>query len=234
MATNILESSFHSKFGGLQVLCAPSGSGKTTYLRKYANEFIRRGGHVQYYASELKSSNDFFASFGDEDRSQDLFSKLPLNSAIIIDQFDRCGDTVNKDLSRLLRHLALESRRTVGNIVIVSTSSLGNAETVLRLNGNNKINLAGPPLWFKWTEDMTNTYIDKAFPHWCESDRLALRSYALVAQSPGFLYLVSEIFPLGPGSSHMEVVSDMAQRYKQVWGEFEEFQKEWRSFTLKR
>eukprot|EP01033_Poteriospumella_lacustris_P005863 gene5863-gene6471 len=171
LATNILERSFHSKFGGLQVLCAPSGSGKTTYLRKYANEFIRRGGHVQYYASELKSSNDFFASFGDEDRSQDLFSKLPLNSAIIIDQFDRCGDTVNNDLSRLLRHLALESRRTDGNIVIVSTSSLGNAETVLKLNGNNKINLAGPPLWFKWTEDMTNTYIDKAFPHWCESDR---------------------------------------------------------------
>lgn len=218
----------------MQVLLAPAGSGKTTLLRKYANEFIRRGGHVQYYAGELTSSSDYFAGFGDEARSQDLFSMLPLQSAIIIDQFDVCGGTVTDDLSRLLRHLALESRRTDGNVVIVSTPSVRQAETILTLNGSDKIKLAGPPLWFQWTEDMTNTYIDRAFPHWCESDRLALRSYAVDAQCPGLLSLASEAFPHGPGRGHVEVLGAVTQRYKQVWGEFEQFQQQWRSHLLKR
>lgn len=62
----ILNSSFNNIYGGIHVLVAPSGSGKTTYMRSYANRHIAKGGLVQYFASELQSRKQFFTSFGDE------------------------------------------------------------------------------------------------------------------------------------------------------------------------
>ncbi len=41
---NQLDKSFSFSLGGVHVLAAPSGSGKSTYLRKYAQEYINRGG----------------------------------------------------------------------------------------------------------------------------------------------------------------------------------------------
>ena len=55
---------------GIHVLVAPSGSGKTTYLRSYANR---------------QSRKQLFTSFGDENRENDLFELIPKKSVIIID-----------------------------------------------------------------------------------------------------------------------------------------------------
>ena len=201
---HILQSSFNCKFGGLHVLVAPSKSGKTTYLTKHANQFIKDGGYVQYYSNELTSRTDFFTAFGDIHRSQDLFTYLPSQSAIIFDhieQLEQSNDgVINNDLSSLLRHLTLESRRTEGNIIIVSTSSLKHAEYILNLNGNDKIRLMCQPTAFKWDTSMINTYIDRVFrsPYWNSVDIDTLRMYAYKAQSPGFLQFMHHIFPTAP------------------------------------
>ena len=67
-----LESSFNNKYGGIHVLVAPTGSGKSTYMRSYANRFMADGGFVQYFSSELQNRKMFFTQFGDESRASDL------------------------------------------------------------------------------------------------------------------------------------------------------------------
>ena len=109
-AEKVLNSSFNNIYGGIHVLVAPSGSGKTTYLRSYANRHIAKGGLVQYFASELQSRKQFFTSFGDENRANDLFEVIPKNSVIIIDQIEHFG-SLNDDIKGLLKHLAFESCR---------------------------------------------------------------------------------------------------------------------------
>lgn len=59
-ANKIIQNLFNSKFGGVQVVLASRGSCKTTFLRKFANQYIADGGHVQYYANETKTSKVFF------------------------------------------------------------------------------------------------------------------------------------------------------------------------------
>ena len=56
---------FNDPLGGIKVFTSPQGSGKTTYIRRYANRFIGEGGHVRFFGSELKSVDDFFLAFGD-------------------------------------------------------------------------------------------------------------------------------------------------------------------------
>ena len=121
---------------------APSGSGKTTYLRSYANRFISQGGRLQFFASELQSRKQFFSAFGDENRSMDLFEMLPKKSAIVFDQIEH-QDKLNDDMKSLLKHLAFESRRLSGVSIIVSTASIPLAKEILDLNGNDKIRLNG-------------------------------------------------------------------------------------------
>jgi hypothetical protein len=79
----LLSSSFIS---GIHLLVAPTGSGKTTYLRSYANRHIAEGGLVQYFASELQNRKQFFLSFGDENRANELFEVIPKKSVIIIEK----------------------------------------------------------------------------------------------------------------------------------------------------
>lgn len=232
-ANHIFNHAFTNKYGGIKVILAPPGSGKTTYLRKFANRYIHDGGYVQYYASELKSRRDFFLGFGDEGRAHDLFHVLPNNSVIILDQVEQYGDNISDDLASLLRHLALESRRTIGNNVVVSTSSLKNAAAILSLNGNDKIKLASPPLDFKWDKTLTDNYIDLAFQHWNPIDTKVLRSMAVVAACPGFLYSMHETFPEGPGTKHIDVVEEAAKKFQHSWEEVASFQTEWKSAISK-
>jgi hypothetical protein len=46
-----LKRTFTSRFGGVSVIVAPPGSGKSTYLRDYSNKFmVDSHGFVQYFA----------------------------------------------------------------------------------------------------------------------------------------------------------------------------------------
>ena len=75
---------------------------------------------------------------------------------LVLDQLDQAGDVIPDDIASLLKYLALESRRTEGCSVIVSTSSLKNAAAIVKLNGNDKIRFAGTSQVFKWESNLTN------------------------------------------------------------------------------
>jgi len=215
----ILKSSFNNKYGGIHVLVAPSGSGKTTYMRSYANRHIAEGGLVQYFASELQTRKQFFTSFGDENRANDLFDVIPKKSVIIIDQIEHLG-SLNDDIKGLLKHLAFESRRISGVSVIVSTSSSVLAKEIIQLNGNDKIRLNGTVSDWRWTPDMIDKYLEA--PVFKTKDIATLKELAYKASCPAFLYSCADLLSDGDIASNISLMSTKADKFDRMWSEFEE------------
>lgn len=217
----ILESSFMNKYGGLHLLVAPSGSGKTTYLRSYANRFISSGGCVQFFASELQGRKQFFSAFGDENRSMDLFEMLPKKAAIVLDQIEY-QEKLNEDMKSLLKHLAFESRRVSGVSVIISTSSLSLAEEILQLNGNDKIRLNGTVADWRWTHDLIDAYVLRApaFKSWRDEERAKLKSLAYNAACPAFLDTCADLLN-GEQKFDLDILAKKADKFAETWEEYE-------------
>lgn len=202
-------------------MVAPSGSGKTTYMRSYANRHIANGGLVQYFASELQSRKQFFTSFGDENRANDLFDAIPKKSVIIIDQIEHFG-SLTDDIKGLLKHLAFESRRISGVSVIVSTSSSVLASEILHINGNDKIRINGTVSDWRWTPDMIDKYLEApVFQNLAVEEITMLKKLALKASCPAFLYSCADILPDSDIASNISLMSKRADKYERMWSEFE-------------
>lgn len=217
----ILRSSFNNKYGGIHVLVAPRGSGKTTYLRSYANQFIKIGGRVQFFASELKSKKQFFTAFGDENRSMDLFEMLPKNSAIIIDQIEH-QERLNDEMKSLLKHLAYESSRTEGISIIISTANISLTKEILKLNGNDKIRLNGSVPDWRWTPEIIDDCVlqTPVFQNWTEQERKDLKNLAYKASCPAFLYTCADLLS-DDQKFNMEILAKKADTFAETWKEFE-------------
>ena len=108
----------------------------------------------------MKSVDDFFWAFGDIDRRRDLFDVISVKSAIIIDQLEYLG-TPSADFEGLIRHLALESRRTAECNIILLLSNCEIAKRVLTLNGLDKINVGGKAVDFEWNTHLVSNYVDE-------------------------------------------------------------------------
>jgi hypothetical protein len=219
-----LKRTFTSKFGGVSVIVAPTSSGKSTYLRDYSNKFTADSqGFIQYFASELRTRKQFFDAFGGKERESDLFSIIPKNSVIILDRVDDVK-ILTSDMKNLFRHLALESRRISGINVILSTSNLSVAETVLKLNGNDKFQHVGSSKDFQWSEKMIDGFIENSeeFNLWSVDDRKQLRERAMHAKSPGFLMLVANL-ALEAYPKNDEVLRDRAEKYSEAWRAFNKY-----------
>jgi hypothetical protein len=122
--------------GGVHVLTAPPGSGKSTYIRKFLSDRMTQvDKYCAYISSELRESDQFFERFGSADRRNDLFQYIPNGSLLVFDQVETLALT--NDLNNLIRHCALESRRLANCNVVVSVSSAPVACQILNLNGND-------------------------------------------------------------------------------------------------
>lgn len=226
-----LESSFNNKYGGIHVLVAPTGSGKSTYMRSYANRFMADGGFVQYFSSELQNRKMFFTQFGDESRASDLFEVLPQKSVIILDQIEHLGE-LNSDISRLLKHLTYESRRVAGVSVIVSTSNIGIARDILELNGNDKIRINGSVSDWRWTHDMVDKYLEApVYRNWSVADISIIRQLAYRASSPAFLYSFADLLRDYPSPAVITRLSQKAETFAEAWDKFKKTDSE--SFIVK-
>ena len=209
---------FNDPLGGIKVFTSPQGSGKTTYIRRYANRFIGEGGHVRFFGSELKSVDDFFLAFGDAERRRDLFDVIPIKSAIIIDQLDYLG-TPSADFERLIRHLALESRRTAECNIILLLSNCEIAKRVLSLNGLDKINAGGKAADFEWNKQLISTYVDEICNRWSADDRSTMKTLGNIARCPIFLHGVLTAYPLGLPHDKVEL-HNTAKLYDKEWNKY--------------
>ncbi len=217
----ILNTSFHNTYGGIHLLVAPPGSGKTTYLRSYANQSIGDGGRVQYFACELQTRKQFFESFGDAKRANDLFEVIPKNSVIIIDQIEHF-ENLNEEIKSLLKHLAYESRRVSGVSVIVSTASIKFAQEILRLNGNDKIRVNGAVSDWRWTPELIDKYIaSEVFLNLTHDQKLALKHLACKACCPAFLYSCADLLRGAQWDANSDVLSKRADKFAADWEAFE-------------
>lgn len=217
----ILEGSFSNKYGGIHLLVAPSGSGKTTYLRSYANRFIREGGHVLFFTSGLQSRKQFFTAFGDENRSLDLFEILPKKSAIVLDQIEH-QEKLNDDMKSLFKHLAFESRRVSDVSIILSTSSINLAKEILNLDGNDKIRLNGTVGDWRWTPDLIDASVlgAAAFKSLTDEERAKLKTLAYKAACPDFLYTCADLLN-EEQKFNFNALAKKADKFAQTWNDYE-------------
>ena len=213
-----LKTAFNDPLGGVKVFASPQGSGKSTYIRRYANRFIGEGGHVRFFGSELKSVDDFFWAFGDIDRRRDLFDVIPVKSAIIIDQLEYLG-TPSADFEGLIRHLALESRRTAECNIILLLSNCEIAKRVLTLNGLDKIKAGGKAADFEWNTQLVSNYVDEGCNGWSADDRSTMKTLGNVARCPTFLHGVLTAHPSGLPHDTVEL-HNTAKLFDKEWSKY--------------
>ena len=212
----MIRCAFNHKYGGACVFIAPAGSGKTKSIRNYCNEFIANGGFVKLFGSELNSRKGFEHAFGD--LRDNLFDLLPSKSVIVLDQLEHRGK-LSEEMKSLIRHLALESRRTAACNVILSVSDVQVAQEVLVLNGNDKIQQWGCSSDFEWTSKEVQEYIDKGFKRWSKEDRDTLLELGCKAKCPAFLHGI--FTSLGDGfPKDRKFVEQRVQNYDDSWKAF--------------
>lgn len=219
-ASRSIYQAFNDKQGGVKIVVAPPGSGKTTYLRSSMNTFIDSGGRARMLASEFRKEDDFYASFGGENNRRILFEILPLRSLIVIDQLEHFKP-LPTEIEGLILHLACESRRTAECNVVISISDSTLADKVLQINGLDKIEAVGRSTDFRWGKKEVATFIQKGCVKWSEENKVAFEHLGMLAGSPAFMNSVLHMFPSGLPMD-IECIRWNAMIFDRMWKEFEE------------
>ena len=218
---DILISSFGDKYGGVKVIVAPPGAGKTTYIRGYVNNFINNHqGKVQFFGSEINTMDDFYRRFGDIERRFDLFELLPQKSVIVIDQIEHFRE-LPMEMENLILHLACESRRTAECNIVIVLSDIKIARTILALNGSDKIKQSGKSSDFQWNSAELLEFVKIGCSSWSDRDKTKLIELGNIAMNPGFLHDILGAYPTGLPENTEKLVST-AIRCKHAWELFDE------------
>ena len=219
-AGRAISQAFNDKQGGVKVVAAPPGSGKTTYIRSSMNSFIDSGGKARMLASEFRKEDDFYAAFGGEDNRLILFDILPLRSLIVIDQLEHFRP-LPTEIEGLILHLACESCRTAECNVLISVSDSTLATKVLDINGLHKIKAAGRATDFRWGKEEVATFINHGCVNWSEENNVMFAHLGMLAGSPAFMNSVLCMFPSGLPSD-IKSIRLNAMSFDRRWTEFEE------------
>ena len=219
-AGRVISQAFNDKRGGVKVVAAPPGSGKTTGILSAMNTFIDSGGKARMLGSEFREADDFYAAFGGEDYRLTLFEILPLRSLIVINQLERFKELPG-EIEGLIHHLARESRRTAGCNVVISISDSTLATKVLNINGPDKFEIAGRASDFRWGQEEVATFINLGCISWSEEDKVTFTRLGMLAGSPAFMSYLLTIFPSGLPRD-IESITLNAHIYGTKWKEFED------------
>lgn len=219
-ASRAIFQAFNDKRGGVKVVVAPPGSGKTTCIRSSVNTFIDSGGKARMLATEFRREDDFYAAFGGEDYRLTLFEILPLRSLIVIDQLEHLKP-MPTEIEGLILHLACESRRTAECNVVISVSDSTLATKVLNINGADKITAAGRATDFRWGKEEVATFINHGCVNWSKENKVTFAHLGMLAGSPAFMNSVLCMFPSGLPSD-IESIRLNAMSFDRRWTEFED------------
>ena len=143
---------------------------------------------------------------------------MPVKSAIIIDQLEHLGDP-SANFEGLIRHLALESRRTAECNIILLLSNCEIAKRVLTLNGLDKIKAGGKSSDFEWNRQMVSDYVDKRCIDWTADDQSEMKTLGYIARCPSFLRYVLMSHPAGLPHNTNELLN-YATLFDKEWKEF--------------
>jgi molybdopterin-guanine dinucleotide biosynthesis protein len=217
VALKTIKNGFDSKDGGIKVLYAPSGSGKTTYLANLAKEYQTKGRNVEFISCTV-SKNHLYECLNIPKLSYDLSEVVPNGTIIIFDQMESVA--FSEELKNMLRQVALDSRKIKNYVVIVSVSSKEVADKVLSLNGNDKISSLGNSSAFHWSHDLVSDYIENSrhYKNWNDDDKQRIVELATEAGSPAFLFNLESREDSNPSSILQDKkILASAKAYSSSW-----------------
>lgn len=216
-ALNTIKSGFDSKDGGMKVLYAPPGSGKTTYLAKIAKEYQNNGRHVEFISC-VASKKHLYECLDIPKLSYNVSEVIPFGTVIIFDQME--SPVFGDELKSMLREVALDSRKIKNYVVIVSLSNKDVADEILTLNGNDKISQLGNPHDFHWSCEFASAYIEQSrhYKSWNMMHKQQLVDLAAEAGVPAFLFNLENLKDRNPESIlENKTILAAAKSYASRW-----------------
>lgn len=189
-AVAAIEKALKYRHGGLQVLFAPPGAGKTTYLT-VLGEKHRKAGHYVAYTTCVADKESLYTQLNIPNTGYLLSEVIPNGGVLIMDQMESI--TVTPELRGLLLELAVDSTMTKYYKVIIAVSNKLMAKEILKLNGGEKIRLLCKPADLMWGDDCVADYIRKS-PHLRDlstTDKTWVRELGCQAAAPAFLRIIA-------------------------------------------
>jgi hypothetical protein len=188
--------------GGVLVHWGPFASGKSHAL-KDLTVYLRYGENIAKYINAKHFDRRVHLSFGNFIKSElglpldralgdiwNLFPAVPagkVKPTMIIDHIEDVMD--QPDIQQVLTGFARECRETNSFKVLVCTSSLAHATSVLKWNGGTKFRLACWPCSSRWEEGLLRLYLAGFASTKClsEVELESVLSCAVICGSPGEL-----------------------------------------------
>lgn len=216
-----------TSIGGVFVLGAPGGSGKTTYLNK---SIIQYQGSTccNYNKNPVKVIHFVGEAFNGTTLRKKLHVPeggrltdfLPQHSWIVIDQFDLAPQEITPEMKTFIVAIAAESRNNRRFSVILAMSNPESIQIVLQLNNMDKISpfLCHPNL-FKFSEDEMNEFTENMFPSLTLDQKEKVVFLAKDSCSVGYLKTVCERCP------QIDMIYEKSQ------GNLTKMQAQWNEFT---
>eukprot|EP01041_Mallomonas_annulata_P006509 gene6510-13143_t len=222
-----IESSLVSSCGGVKLIWAPPGAGKTVIVRHILKELqdankIRGAFFISPPDTYRKPSQWFRSSLQDvfgnllnpSEKLSDLLPKFDGRPFVfVVDQMDNAP--MDNEMRVFMKTLAEDSHLTKSYTVLAICSDASNAKTIWEWNGHEKIILLSDrsgrsPTAYRWEkEDIERWFVgfQDAFPSsllqgMTSSLRDRVKELAVTAGTPGFL--VEMVFPTDINSTNDE------------------------------
>ena len=217
--------------GGVTVIGAPPGSGKSTYVKDavmrartmYPSLKIKLFGR----GTSLLQLDELHNKFGIPP-SRLMSTFLPKGTVIVIDQVDNTPSRLNELSREYIVHLATDSRNSKIYSIILCVSNPETFREILKLNGGDKIKPIFPYMGtMKWNNNQMEQFVSENLSHWTLTDRKLISDMCAPACSPGVFWSAIRVLKRYPSSSCVdEVIFDTirldVQKKVHIWRQFYE------------
>lgn len=211
---NQLTTTLNQKIGGLFVVGAPTGAGKTSYLSQSICKFKKKNNRPVYYISGFHE--DCLESLGIP-RGRMIHEYIDSDSVIVIDQVEIDADELTANLKQILVQLATQSRnsRKFHAVIIVSKPKL--MEKIINLNGGEKIYAAISFSDFQWDKVMMANLAKSLLPAFNDDDIESFVTIFESSKTPGLLFSYANTvknYPSFGTKNHKELLAKAALKCK--------------------
>lgn len=213
---SLVNHTLYNKMGGIYFMISPPSSGKSTYLRKTSNDYIRNNGYVNYIPHLLNLTTEQF-------RITPIpyqLSMIPPHSTIIFDQVFS-----SKETKEILLTCIEDTNFITGTNIIITTSFIDDAHDLIQyLSRNQKkpLQQIGKCKDYEWTELHIRQYLLhwKQFHIFNENEKNRILNYAIMAGTPGFLLFIAQICENSSYPMNDQLFRFRAKSFRNQWNTF--------------
>lgn len=213
---SLVNQTVYNKTGGIYFMISPPSSGKSTYLQKTSNDFIRNNGYVNYIPNLLNLTTKQFLTTPIPYQ----LNMIPAHSTIIFDQVFS-----SKETKEILLTCIEESNLITGTNIIIVTSFINDAHDLIQyllLNQKNQLQQIGKCQDYEWTEAYIRQYLLqwKQFHRFNDNEKNRILNYAITAGSPGFLHFIAQICENSSYPMNDQLFRFRAKSFRNQWNTY--------------